>query len=138
MYNKGVDKGRAVAIPTTRKERIYSMRRLFGDEVIIKAYTRAKAYGQERQSYRFIVQDYELENKWRIMQDVLDQIPAGEELISIEYADDEHINYGEYIYSEEDDFEDEEVTDFSDLTDYQEFCEAMNIFLDEFGEGEIL
>lgn len=114
------------------------MRRLFGDEVIIKAYTRAKAYGQEKSSYRFIVQDYELEDKWRIMMDVLDQIPAGEELISIEYADDERINYGEYIYSEEDDFEDEEEVDFSDLiTDNQYITETMNRILNEFGEGDI-
>lgn len=79
------------------------MRRLFGDEVIIKAYTRAKAYGQESCSYRFIVQDYELDegNRWQLIKDVTAQIPEGEELVSIECADDEHINYGEYLYSEE-------------------------------------
>ena len=109
------------------------MTRLFGDEVIIKAYTRPlTGMNQERRSYRFIVQSYELEDKWQIMRDVLEQIDKYEELISIEYADDEHINYGEYIYSEDDDAEDndgyyEELHDeeFFDLSDFADIFEEI-------------
>lgn len=93
------------------------MKRLFGDEVIIKAYTRARAYNQESCSYRFIVQDYELDesNRWQLIKDVIAQIPENEELVSIECADDEHINYGEYLYSEEWGSESEEDTDDEDI-----------------------
>lgn len=144
-YNKGVDKKRGGSYAHyTQKERGSKMQRLFGDEIIIKAHTRAKAYNQERSTYRFVVHDYELEDKWRVTRDVLELIPSDEELLSIEVADDETTMYGEYVYSSDEEFEDcmENIGATADGDDmfedfYESFYGDMDAFLDEFGEGDL-
>ncbi len=126
-------------MPTLYEREDTEMTRLFGDEVIIKAYTRTlTGMSQERRSYRFVVQSYELEDKWQIMRDVLEQIDENEELISIEYAVDEHINYGEYIYSEDDDgyYEELHDEDFFDLTDFADIFEDVEIDEDDYEDFE--